>query len=180
LMFDPSNLLVLGDGTNFPASSFATTIANGWVLVAVTKAAGTVIPRYHKYNYGTQVWDHANAGASVGNLPALTSYIVGLSGQGFQPWPGDVLIEGVWDSVLSDVTLETLPVRLLNWIAASPKEARRYDTAGTITPFVGTSSQTASVGGTLDAGDAPSGWDDSLAPIPYPIIPASMRVRKVV
>jgi hypothetical protein len=72
----------------------------------------------------------------------------------------------VWDSVLSDAALEALPLSLAAWVAASPKELRRYNTAGTVTPLVGTSTQTGSSGGSLAVGDVPAGWDDSLGPPP--------------
>ncbi len=156
--------LVLSDGTNFNVSTSPFTVAHGWGIVAATKAAGTVAPRYHIFKYGTGVWIHENAGGTITNLAALTTYTIGLSGQAFQPFSGNVLLDAVWDSQLSDGALEAMTLNLSDFVAGAPKELRRYNSAGAITPLVGTSTQTAQSGGTLDTGDAPAGWSDSLGP----------------
>jgi hypothetical protein len=156
------NRLTISDGTNFQSSAASIVIADGWLLTAVTKAAGTVTPRFHIYNYGTATWVHQNGAGTITNLAALTTYTVGQSGQGFQDFNGSILLDAVWDSELSDVTLETLEFSLAAFVAASPKELRRFNTVGTITPVVGTSTQTAGAGGTLDTGDVPAGWSDAL------------------
>ena len=163
--------LVLSDGTNFNPGATNVLIASGWVIVAATKAAGTVAPRYHIYNYGTTTWNHANAGGTITNLPALSTYTIGLSGQAFQPFSGSVLLDAVWDSELSDGALEAMTLNLSDFIAGAPKELRRYNTAGTITPLVGTSTQTAQSGGTLDTGDAPAGWSDALTAVTPAVSP---------
>ncbi len=154
--------VTISDGTNFQSSTTTLVVADGWAIVAATKAAGTVTPRLHIYKYGTDTWVHQNGAGTITNLAALSTYTIGQSGQAFQDFNGNVLLDAVWDAELSDGALEALELSLAAWVAAGPDELRRYDTAGTITPLVGTSTQTAGAGGTLDTGDAPAGWSDSL------------------
>jgi len=131
-----------------------------WYLIGVTKAAGTVTPRFHLYRYSTTTWTHTNGGGTIVNFPALTQLT--LPHLLTETFDGNLLIAGIWDSELSDATIETLELGKASWVTAAPDEAWRFNTAGTITPFVGTSTQTNQQGGTLDVGDAPAGWSDGL------------------
>jgi hypothetical protein len=65
---------------------------------------------------------------------------------------------------LSDGTIETLITGYQEWIDAAPVEAWRCDTMSAIQSFgtTGTSDESSRVGTTLDTGDVPSGWDDTL------------------
>jgi hypothetical protein len=130
-----------------------------WYLIGISKAAGTVTPRYHVYRYSTSEWEHGNFGGTIANFGAPTT-IVWAQDSG-QSWVGNMLIGAVWDSDLADATFETLELDKASWYTAAPDEAYRFDTAGTITPFVGTGSQNTSNGATLDTGDAPAGWSDA-------------------
>lgn len=147
---------------NVTEPSGGPTITTGeWWLLGMTRAAGSTTPRYHTYRYSTTTWAHSNWAGTMANFPATTSIRFGFSaGEQFQ---GSLLIAGIWDSELSDGTMETLEADTASWTTAAPDEAWRFDTVGTITPFVGTSTQTASTGGTLDTGDAPAGWSDGAA-----------------
>jgi hypothetical protein len=140
-------------GATLPAS-------DEWYLIGCSKATGTVTPRYHYYRYSTSTPAHGNLSGTMGNWPALTA-IRWMHSAG-EAFPGNLLIGGMWDSELSDGTFETLATGGLEaWISAAPKEGWRFDTTSAISPFVGTSTQTASVNETLDVGDAPAGWTDA-------------------
>jgi hypothetical protein len=168
-----ANNLVFGDGTTFALSAFTVLVSEGWVLLGATKTSGTTVPRFHKYVYNTSTWTHSDAfaGQTIPNLPALSAYRVGINPSGFQAFPGNILIDAAWDSVISDATFETMEFSKQAWADASPDEARRYDTIGEIIPFVGTSVEQTSIGGTLDTGDAPAGWNDDTGPPPQQIRP---------
>jgi hypothetical protein len=153
------------DGTSLRSSATAAFDLDGWQLMAVCKAAGTDTPRLHTYTWDTTSWVHVDAGGTVGNNGAVNANGMRISGSadGFQ-FTGNILICALWDSELSDGTIETLITGKPAWSTANPKEAWRLDSAATttLTPFVGTSAEQ-SRGGTvsLDVGDAPSGWSDS-------------------
>ena len=134
--------------------------ADEWFLFGISKAAGTTTPRGHVYRYSTDTWEHGDYNGTIGNYPTPIG-LVWAEASG-ESWVGNILIGGVWDSVLSDATFETLHVSKTAWTLAAPDEAKRFNTAGTIAPFIGTGTQVVSVGATLDTGDAPAGWIDDL------------------
>ena len=169
----PENLAA-GPMTGNNASSQFTMTELGWVLIGWGKAAGTVVPQFHKYVYDTNVWTHS---ASTGNnpadnLPALTSMWIGESsafpGSGFHD--GNILTFGIWNSKLSDVAVEALAFSKQAWIDAAPAVGIRFDSASAISGgvFAGTATQTSRTGTTLDVGDVPTGpggtWTDAAGP----------------
>ena len=100
------------------APTITTTVADGWVLVAATKATGTVAPRMHKYVFGTGVWTHENSGTTLANSGVVTgsSYLGGASG--VIPFPGDIGIAGGGSAVLGDAAIEALVESEAAWLAA--------------------------------------------------------------
>jgi len=100
-------------------------------------------------------------GATAANFPAIQQMRIG--GWNTEAAAGNILIAAVWDSDLGDgIASLSLETGLSAWVAAAPDEGWRFDKTSTITPFVGTSTQGASTGATLDSGDAPAGWSDDL------------------
>jgi hypothetical protein len=146
-----------------------------WIMLGYGKVAGLVVPRFHKYSWATGTHSHGGSvgGDSLQNFEALTSALIGDS----VPFPGqhpdsNILIAGIWNSLLSDATVETLVTGKQAWIDAAPAVAWRFDTMAAISALVGTSTQTSRVGTTLDVGDAPAGWVDGPAgPPPQTIHP---------
>jgi len=174
----PTQRLAIWDGGVARASTFSVMDTENWLLLAASKPAGTSTPRFHRYKYDTSAWIHEAASGTIVDYPVCANITWAADGDISQHFNGNILIAGIWDSELSDATIETLNLNKADWVTAAPKEAYRFDTAGTITPFVGTSTQTASVGGTLDSGDAPSGWSDGPAtPIPLIYVPAQAAMR---
>lgn len=155
--------LTVYDGTNVRTGP--TVVNDEWWLLGYSKAAGTVTPRYHTYRYSTTTWAHGNFSGTT--VSAASSGVQWMQ-SGAEPMGGSLLIGAVWDSNLADAAFEELECLKDNWIAAAPDEAWRFDTTGAITPFVGTSTQTASTGGTLDTGDVPVCWDDAPQDPPVP------------
>jgi hypothetical protein len=89
-----------------------------WTLVVATKATGTVLPRFHFYNYKTGVWTHVNAGTTVADATApSTSAKLGVSPVSTNPFDGDIAAVAVWNFVLTDAQCESLApdVSIDNW-----------------------------------------------------------------
>lgn len=103
--------------TDTPTSTLNIKIADGWVLVACTKATGTVAPRFHKYVYSTRVWAHENGGTTVANLTASGTVFIGASAASTLFWNGDIAQLALWNVVLTDVQIESLATDLApaNW-----------------------------------------------------------------
>jgi hypothetical protein len=145
---------------------------DGWLFLAITKGAGTVQGRIHRYSWGSPGWFHGDTstvGQSCASPTLNGSSRVGFAGDGpsSPTWfMGNYLIGGVWDSQLSDAEIETLIGGLRAWRTLEPKEAWRLNIESAISSFAlsGTSVETARSGATLDAGDAPTGWVDSFPP----------------
>jgi hypothetical protein len=154
-----------------------TLVTDEWWLMSLTKATGTVTPRYHTYRYSTTTWAHGNFSGTVANFPACTAMRwSGVSGELF---PGNLLIGGVWDSDLGDgIASLGLEATKGAWVTAAPDEGWRFDTTGTITPFSGVSTQNLSTGGTLDVGDAPAGWSDGPPPMQVEQYSSAMGAMK--
>jgi hypothetical protein len=140
---------------------------NDWLLLGWGKAAGTVVPRYHKYSWATSVWGHSgsNGNATITNMPALTALHASNNIVfGTQQIKGQLLIAGVWNSLLTDTQVEALIAGKQAWIDAAPVAAWRFDSATVLNTIVGATTQTSRTGTTLAAGVAPAGWLDSAAP----------------
>jgi hypothetical protein len=163
-----SNFLIVYDGTERNSGPNSITPgATSWFLLATTKAAGTTTPRYHIYDYDAEAWTHGDYSGTIANLGSWSS--IGIAESPIEYYAGNILIAAVWDSNVSESTLDTLTGAKGAWTAASPDEAWRFDTTSTITPFVGTGTQTLSTGATLDADAAPAGWTDGDPPPAYPV-----------
>lgn len=146
---------------DYPATNPTVTTADGWVLVAFTKASGSDAGDFHIYYWDTTTWIHDPGGTAIASpASAQASRFGGASGPA-NSFNGSLLIGGVWDSELSQATVETLINGQSAWVTADPAEAWRFDTLSSISSFTGTSTETARTGTTLDTGDAPAGWTDA-------------------
>lgn len=103
-------------------SAFTILASQGWQLVAITKASGTVAPRLHQYIYGTNAWTHEDSASTLANSSAPgTSAYMGSTAAGGSYWDGDIAAAGVWDVVLTDAQIEALAYGLMPWYAVQPK-----------------------------------------------------------
>ena len=161
---DPAEMVV-HPGNDPVLSSFTIDSADNWCVFGFSKADGVgQLGRFHRYIYDTTTWTHSAGVQLAGPLPELaacTRIVLGARGDvAGNFFNGNMLIAGWWDSELSDGDIENLADNQQAWVDAAPEEAWRLDTTSTITPFVGTSTEAARTGTTLDPGDAPSGWSD--------------------
>ena len=153
------------------AASITVAVADGWVLLAATKATGTATPRFHKYSFASATWTHEDAGSTLGNSTAPTSGpTLGAASNGSGPYQGDIAAAGIANTVLSDVALEAAVVSEAAWIAAFNVSAWVLDqgsTATTVVDDVGTSDQSAITGTAVLSDGLP--W---LGPVPPPLVMA--------
>jgi hypothetical protein len=148
---------------------------SGWQVWAVTKAAGSAHYRMHKWTYAsdgsgsmahgesTGAADHADFAAASGGGDIQVGAVAGVDAT------GDIAIVAMWDSVLSDASLDTLKsADLADWAALSPAfgvELSAWDGATGDVVFAGTSVLESETG-TVAAGSNPSGFNFSLSEPP--------------
>lgn len=95
--------------------------ADGWALLAASKATGTATPRLHLYKYGANSWTHEAAGATAANVTPTTAAHFGARIGSTSFWNGDIAVAGVWGVVLADQDVESLAYSLPPWLANSPR-----------------------------------------------------------
>lgn len=120
---DGASKPTLWTGAASASSTFTVLVSEGWVLVGVTKATGTVVPRFHKYVFSTDTWTHTDSATSIANaaVPGGGCKLGAKAGPG-DFFDGDLAGAAVWDIVLADTQVEALPFGLLPWFApATPK-----------------------------------------------------------
>lgn len=100
------------------------TNAMGWMLLAVTKTAGTTTPRAHRYRYDITSWDHQNMNSNIApptDPTASTEFYLGCLNSLNYTWHGNIACIGVWaGTALSDGQVETLYNSLDAWKTLSP------------------------------------------------------------
>lgn len=113
--------------------------ANGWMLLAVTKATGTTNPHWHKYEFDAGTWDHQTDGDTHADpsTPSGSEVYIGKNGATGQQWQGKIACVGVWwGSALSDANLETLTDSITSWEALSPTALWLLNQSSTATAVV--------------------------------------------
>jgi hypothetical protein len=148
---------------------------NTWVLCGVTKAAGSATPRFHFYDYTT--WTHAAGDAAL--LNSLVPTGIQIASVTSEMVKGDILIIGMWNSVLSDATIETLPCSYNNWKTASVVNGLRFNSTTVPENFAGSlNAPTVNGSPTLDVGDVPVCWiDNGVVPGPGDAPPIGLLGR---
>lgn len=103
-------------------STFTTTAAKSWVLLAAGKASGSATPRMHQYVYGTGVWTHQNGTVPMGDgsLGATVTCELGGYFNGFNALNGDLAVAAIFPGNLSDAAVETLLWSLMAWHSQTP------------------------------------------------------------
>lgn len=97
----PANVIQVDPGTG--GSTFTLVGADGWLIVGVTKAAGSVAPRAHIFKAGA--WTHQNFGSAQSDLPTWNEPRVGWS-SATDPLNADVHWTAAWNSELTDGNIE--------------------------------------------------------------------------
>ena len=154
-----------GDAT----STLLWTVADGWTLLVATKAAGSAIPRLHKYVLGTNVMTRANASGALGSVALDTADRIAIGKDEYTGKPQSRWASmGYWNALFSDAMVDELIAnrRTRDWYdhsAGKPMGLWDFNQAAVGTAVTdltgGGADQTAIVGTTVVSGDDPPGWE---------------------
>jgi hypothetical protein len=137
--------------------------ANGWCLVACTKATGSATPRYHKYVFSSSTWSHGNGVGAVSNATSAPGGNVKFGDVGGDALNGDIAAAALYDRALSDQEIESLAGSWELWLACGPVGAWLFDQAATgqtLVDWVGGANQSAITGTSVTTASQP-GWNQS-------------------
>jgi hypothetical protein len=125
---------------------------NEWVLIAISKAAGTTIIRRHKYRYSTNVWLHEDSTGTVANAASAAGGTVRFGEwQDVDDFAGQLECAAIWDRELTDAEVENLPFTFAAWLASAPKGLWLFDqsaTAQDVMDWTGGGANESGTGGT--------------------------------
>lgn len=170
------NLAVFAGGGVNTQNAVAVSSSDGWCLYAVTKAAGTVLPRMHKHPIGGAA-TRANAGGNVadGATQAGGKIVFGQI-DGSDPFDGWLAVAAEFATALSDANVTSLATTLTraNWL--SKGAVGLWDELDAFaTDHTGGGASRTSLVGTTDDADDPTGWA-SWAPAVDPTDDVYVRV----
>lgn len=154
-------------GQGFQSFSYGS-VVNIWAIIAITKAAGSAVPRAHIYNYNTATWTHSALGGALGNgATALASFIIGSFDLG-QWLSANLAATGYWNSALADATFDSssMPTSFAGWAALNPNALHRYNQALATDPVpdvTGGGADSTLVEGTTIVGVDPPGFSYALS-----------------
>lgn len=157
-----------GNNTTGPAGT-GIIVSDGWAITAVTKATGTVAPRYHQLRLSDGNISHLNGGSTVANssIPTTQARIGSAFAGTSEFFNGEIAVLAVWNVVLSDAQIEELWAnrRTSDWwnnSAGRPRALWEFAQADVATPVADLSgngaTQNAIVGTTVVTNDDPPGW----------------------
>jgi len=129
IQLNPSNKVVFGHASGSAASTFTVTGADGWVLIACSKASGTATPRMHKYVFSTGAWTHQDGDASISDGASAGAGGTVRFGdwQGGDRLQGRIHVAGVFGGVLADAQVENLAAGLSPWIGYAAMSVWPFD-----------------------------------------------------
>lgn len=172
-----------GNGGDEPSSPHYFLPDGQWTVAAVSKAAGTVVPDMHCYDFSTGLWSRSPASGSMRDAFAMGAggaFVIGRYAHNWR-FGGQLAAIAVWDADLADATIDQLVTvpSLAAWAGvASPRALLLFDQPSIgilVQDLVGTSHEKsgASVGTSVVTADLPipyrsvtaavhdgSGWSD--------------------
>lgn len=159
--------------------------ADGWVLIAMTKADGTVTPRFHHYNLGTTTITRSDGASTQADSTTMASTGRWKFGRDEHSnvWGGKLAVTAVWNGALSDAQVDELyaNLRTSDWLtnsAGAPLALWEFNQTSVATPVPdatgGGATQSAIVGTSVDTGDDPPGW--TFLPVPAVIPPRFVAI----
>ncbi len=149
-------------GNSLSTSGITVTAADGWVLLAITKASGNVQVRFHKYVFATNTWTRATAGSNLNNSTVMVDGTCFSESQ-----DSHIDVAAAWDRVLTDADLDRLIVSLKQWIDSAPYGLWRFDQEFTTQRVADWTSNGSNQD--LEAATAPSAFSSPLAGCAAPI-----------
>ena len=133
-------------------STFNWTVADGWILGAVSTTAGATTPVFHKYVFSTRVWTHSNGFQAFGgdSAAAPSRLTIGESGTS-NSMSGDIAAIGVWDAALTNAQVEMMAESYNNFTLYSPKGVwilNQPNTSTTVYDLTGNGANETAISGT--------------------------------
>jgi hypothetical protein len=135
--------------------------ASAWQIIAISRAAGTVVCRGHRKVLGSGSWTHANSGGALGTEAADCDTIeMGcIDSSLFMPFRGAMM--ALFTSELSDGAIESIDTNASTAFVDSLGPAALWDlnqadVATDVLDLVGTAHETSVVGTTVVTGDDPA------------------------
>lgn len=168
------NQLALWNGSTDSFGTVALTADEGWALIAVTKASGSAVPRFHKCVLSTGVWTHADATTgAIADWTAWASAWLGTSGDGFDFLNGQMAFAAFFGgNALSDASLETFTsisqIARANPTALWPLNQPTVATA--VQDVIGAADQVAVTGTTVQSAQIPNFNTDTPIGVSTPMI----------
>lgn len=144
---------------------FVSPPTDGWIICAVTKAAGSVTARGHKYVFSTSTWSHANAGAAQGNA-ANAGTALQIGAWSTDTMTGYLAAVAAWSRELTDAEVEQLDTGLQAWSDLNPAgfwPLTQYAISDGVQDLVGASDETGRTGTVAIGYDQPTPFDLTVA-----------------
>jgi hypothetical protein len=157
------NKLSLWQGVSDLEAPFTITVAEDWLVVAVSKTSGTTAPRFHKCVLSTGIWTHQDSPSTGADSTAgspSTSNIGNSSGHTSSgAFDGHILAVATFNTALSDAAIEAYSTRnfadfgalVTGWLATTPRTMYRLDQASVataLTDLTGSGADQTAIGGT--------------------------------
>lgn len=114
-----ANLAVGVQGTSTSSTTSVST-SDGWVLVFVSKAAGTATPRFGKYVYSSDSWSFSNGAAIAYGGTTCDMVQIGETTADARYFDGDIAAVAAIPSALTDGQIAALPYSLSSWRSYAP------------------------------------------------------------
>ncbi len=155
-----TNQFQLHSGTSgiVTAPTISPVVVEGFFLLVASKANGTVAPRFHAYEFDAATFTHEDGATTLVNsgTPGTSCFLGNRNST--ELLHGDMVIGAIWNTVLSDVDVETLVTEPAAWAALSPVALWTLDQASVAIPVqdtIGAADQTAIVGTSVTSIDVP-------------------------
>lgn len=180
---NPSNKAEANSGAAVSEST-ATIPALDWVLIVISKAAGSVKPDFHIYDFTTAEWSHASGTIALGNLATQAEGSIRLGAYETEDFfKGDVAACAEWNgTALTQAEAEALKTATslkAGWLAKSPSGLWTFEqssVAEEVKDLTGNGANQTAISGTSVTAEEP--------PIPYklaatPPVPGSLNLLGV-
>lgn len=176
---DPERITIFDNATNRYSTTTIADANSDWWVIAMTKAAGSVVPRFHFKNLTTgaaAVHETEFSAGAIGDFPSCSGGYLkignydltpGTPGSAEEDYTGDIGVVGWWDQALSDAQVDELYAnkRTSDWAKNSAGVPSSLTELTAATPVDLTGIVTWVTTGAALSGPDPTGWTfDGLGP----------------
>lgn len=148
--------------SDFSGYSANPPVAGHWIVIGVSKAAGSSVYRWHFWDYTlAAATAHANGSGAHADPGAIDGVRLGDGDNGGR---GDIAVLAVWQRAISDAEFDALAsTSLTAWDGLSPEALWADDL---MTDLSGNGHDVTATVGTVGIGTNPPGFDFTLTPPP--------------